>query len=118
MNRSVPFSLSLGGRMRHVAAVVADVSGRFLFIRETQVAYAVPSSFPYSWLNSGNAFLNRAKWRHDATRGFVELDNGRARRARETAAVMAPLTGQAARPLPGMFETAESSISPHQSAIR
>ncbi len=25
--------------------------------RETQVAYAVPSSFPYSWLNSGNASL-------------------------------------------------------------
>lgn len=30
------------------------------------MAYAVPSSFPYSWLNNGD-FLNYAQWKRGAT---------------------------------------------------
>jgi hypothetical protein len=34
--------------------------------REGQVAYAVPSSLPYSWQNSGD-FLNYGQWERGAT---------------------------------------------------
>ena len=50
---------------RAVQSLVSPGSAESL-PRAGLVAYAVPSSSPYSWQNGG-AFLNYTQWKHDAT---------------------------------------------------
>jgi hypothetical protein len=63
---SVSLSHFIGGLRHAGGAVLKSAESLSIRSREGQVAYAVPSSFPYSWLNNGDC-LNYTQWKRGAT---------------------------------------------------